>query len=173
MFGGVICVYLWSITDYVDGNIARFKKTTSRYGKFLDDFGGELIEVGTFLTIGLGLYRVPPTDALDPGVYLTAGSLAALARMLTSALYLKFHEIFPPSPASAEGPSDATQSKAWSRPVWIQRNATSASGILLPFLLIASVVGRLDSFVLFYGAVSVANFLLILAFLTRKASTHS
>ena len=40
---GVIFVNLWSITDYIDGNLGRYHQQSSLYGKFLDDFRGEIV----------------------------------------------------------------------------------------------------------------------------------
>lgn len=169
MFAGVVCVWIWSLMDYVDGNIARFSGTSSSYGKFLDDFGGVVIQVGTFYAIGLGLYRDPPKDLLDPGVYLVAGSLTSLTLLLSSALHLKFHAVF----SGAEQKSaDEPKAEGSSLLVWIYRNVTKTPGIVLPLMLLAAVLGRLDVFILFYAVVFVGSLLLNLVLLTRKASVQ-
>lgn len=47
-------VMLWLILDCVDGNIARFTRTGSNRGEFLDAMGGYTITAGIYLAIGYG-----------------------------------------------------------------------------------------------------------------------
>jgi|GEM_PF-4735018 len=47
-------ILLWLTLDCVDGNIARFTKTGSRQGEFLDAIGGYVITAGLYIGIGYG-----------------------------------------------------------------------------------------------------------------------
>jgi phosphatidylglycerophosphate synthase len=47
-------VMVWLVLDCVDGNIARFTRTGSNRGEFLDAMGGYTITAGIYLAIGYG-----------------------------------------------------------------------------------------------------------------------
>ncbi|MFV3410832.1 CDP-alcohol phosphatidyltransferase family protein [Pseudomonas nitroreducens] len=53
LVGGL--VMMWLILDCVDGNIARFTRTGSNRGEFLDAMGGYTITAGLYLAIGYGM----------------------------------------------------------------------------------------------------------------------
>jgi phosphatidylglycerophosphate synthase len=48
--------YAVDLLDSVDGIIARYSGTASRYGKYIDDLSGTLSTVLLFTSIGIGLY---------------------------------------------------------------------------------------------------------------------
>ena len=47
-------ILLWLVLDCVDGNIARFTRTGSLKGEFLDAIGGYIITAGLYVGIGYG-----------------------------------------------------------------------------------------------------------------------
>lgn len=53
---GYILVVLYSISDAVDGNIARTTKNVTLFGKYLDGIFGEIIDGMYFFCIGIGLF---------------------------------------------------------------------------------------------------------------------
>ena len=53
---GIIFVSLYSISDAVDGNVARTTQNVTLFGKYLDGLLGELIDGNYFFFLGIGLY---------------------------------------------------------------------------------------------------------------------
>lgn len=52
---GIILLFIFSLLDAVDGNIARTTGNVTYYGKFLDGLLGEIIEASYCLCLGLGI----------------------------------------------------------------------------------------------------------------------
>jgi hypothetical protein len=165
---GVLLVHGWYLADFVDGNLARWLKTPTRYGKFIDDFGGQLMESAIFFSLGVGLYRVPVynletvTGRFDPGVYLAAGGLTALWIPLMFAITVKYRDLFDPA-RPLEGGPDAPSGEA--RPglgalvLRGHRNLASFMGLVMPILTITALLHATDLFVLLYCAVHGGTFL--------------
>jgi len=53
---GIILVCLYSVSDAVDGNIARTTQNVTLFGKYLDGLLGDIIDGSYFFFLGLGLY---------------------------------------------------------------------------------------------------------------------
>ena len=53
---GLLLVILWSISDAVDGNVARTTQNVTLFGKYLDGLIGELIDGSYLFFLGIGLY---------------------------------------------------------------------------------------------------------------------
>jgi hypothetical protein len=164
---GVLLVHFWALADCVDGNIARYHARASSYGRFIDDFGGELVEVGLFTSVGIGLYQTSggPLEALwsvisgqgdlhlDRGVYLAAGGLASLTVTLTKLVHLRFEMLFTTqheSSASIPEPSNGSEARKDSMVLRAYMNIISYNGIVLPFVSLAALIGALDVFAVFY-----------------------
>jgi phosphatidylglycerophosphate synthase len=175
MLAGVILINLWSLTDYIDGNLARYFNQSSVYGRFLDQFGGITVEVGMFLCAGIGVYHRPVDSlglGLEAGVWLISGALAALAMALNTAMGFVFRTLFmAPQPASAPRPVE-NLGGVKGLALYVYRNVGDVSGVVLPLLLLAALVDAMDVFVLFYAAVNVASFLATAALFVRRGSAH-
>ena len=50
---GAILMQFWLILDKVDGVIARYRKTVTRFGEFLEEFDGTIIAALFFSSIGI------------------------------------------------------------------------------------------------------------------------
>ena len=55
---GILLMALYSISDAVDGNIARTTGNVTLFGKYLDGILGDLIDGSYFFFLGIGLYCV-------------------------------------------------------------------------------------------------------------------
>lgn len=53
---GIVFICLYSISDAVDGNVARTTQDVTLFGKYLDGLLGELIDGSYFFFLGIGLY---------------------------------------------------------------------------------------------------------------------
>jgi len=54
---GAILLQMSAIVDCVDGDLARVLFKESRLGKWLDIIGDQVVHIGVFICIGIGLYR--------------------------------------------------------------------------------------------------------------------
>ena len=53
---GIIFIILYSLSDAVDGNVARTTKNVTLFGKYLDGIIGSLIDGNYFFFLGIGMY---------------------------------------------------------------------------------------------------------------------
>lgn len=73
MIIGAISLHFWVIFDCVDGEIARYKKTMSTSGKYLEDMNHYIVFPFTFFTISVGLSKI-----FENVFILIVGSIASL-----------------------------------------------------------------------------------------------
>jgi len=59
VLSGAILMQVWLILDSVDGNIARYKKTFTSFGKFLEELDGAIIAALFFSSIGVAASKIP------------------------------------------------------------------------------------------------------------------
>lgn len=53
---GIVLISLYSVSDAIDGNIARTTQNVTLYGVYLDGLLGDLIDGNYFFFLGIGLY---------------------------------------------------------------------------------------------------------------------
>lgn len=77
-------VYLANLLDFIDGNIARVKKFTNHYGKFLDGYLGTSYQIWLPLSIGLSLANTTDVNmlGLNPIQFLLIGSTSSILLLL-------------------------------------------------------------------------------------------
>ncbi len=78
---GAVLVNLYSLLDYVDGNVARYNNTTSRFGALFDVIAGFTVCALSFLAVGIGIFR-------NPQIALAGQSFAFLSDEATRYLFL-------------------------------------------------------------------------------------
>ncbi|MEX2600149.1 MAG: CDP-alcohol phosphatidyltransferase family protein [Balneolaceae bacterium] len=54
---GALCINIWYVLDFVDGNVARYRGESSVFGAFLDSFIGTLYHVFLPLSVAILLTR--------------------------------------------------------------------------------------------------------------------
>lgn len=155
---GVALLNIWLVLDFVDGNIARYEKTCSRYGEFIDAMGAFLAHLSCFAA-GVGFYISRSSLLLSSfewpsetyaAAILVVGSVASLAAIWIRLVYQKFKNVFP---AADFGKHDVlnvrkTNSVA-SMLLHIGHNLVNLSGLLLPVFLLAVVFRLTDVFLVF------------------------
>ena len=88
---GVILVPIWHIFDCVDGNIARYTKTSSDFGSAVDAICGYYI--GSFLPLALGIagYNSGTTFlGISPVIYIIMGALGSISEPLMRLIHQKY-----------------------------------------------------------------------------------
>jgi len=73
-FAGVLFLQLWYYLDHVDGQIARYRKTASLTGRFLDFLTHHIVHTALFLSFGF--YGYAASGAV---LFIIWGCIAALA----------------------------------------------------------------------------------------------
>jgi len=157
---GALLVNFWIILDCVDGNIARYKETSSDYGEFIDALGGYLLNAILFLSVGTGAFRYPESSFsfinrifagnLDETVLLVLGAWSSLAVIFSRLILHKFLNIF--SKVGGENKLEIESSKGSPFLIYlIAHNIVSFSGFLMPILFIAVIFKLLGMFVFFYA----------------------
>lgn len=58
LVGGIL-IQIWLILDKTDGIIARFQKTTNKFGEFFEELNGEIISALFFSSIGIAASKFP------------------------------------------------------------------------------------------------------------------
>jgi len=158
---GALLVNFWIILDCVDGNIARYKETSSDYGEFIDALGGYLLNAILFLFVGIGAFRNPESSFkfanrifagnLDKTILVILGAWGSLAVIFSRLIFHKFMNIFSQA-KNAETKSEIEFSKGSQRVVYlIAHNIVSFSGFLLPILFMAVIFRLLAMFVFLYA----------------------
>lgn len=158
---GALLVNFWIILDCVDGNIARYKETSSDYGEFIDALGGYLLNAILFLSVGIGAFRNPESSFkfanrifagnLDKTILVILGAWGSLAVIFSRLIFHKFMNIFSQA-KNAETKSEIEFSKGSQRVVFlIAHNIVSFSGFLLPILFMAVIFRLLAMFVFLYA----------------------
>lgn len=69
---GVLLLQLWYYLDHVDGQIARYRKTASLTGRFLDFLTHHAVHVALFFTLGFYCYAVTASSFFIVWCFLSA-----------------------------------------------------------------------------------------------------
>jgi phosphatidylglycerophosphate synthase len=155
---GALLINAWLVIDCVDGNIARYTRTTSAFGGFADAVSGYVVLGTVCFSAGLGAFAEPSQTLAgqwlgwgraDMVFTIVAGAWASLAALWIRLVYQKWSNTFP----NAGGRHDLMPSEEGSAPSLLTRtarfgnNLLNISGLLLPLLLLAVLLGALDVFV--------------------------
>jgi len=177
---GSVLINLWFLLDQVDGNIARFRQNPTTYGAFVDGLGAHLMYAALFSAVGLAVFRQQDINPyafgrclrtrglhIDRVVYLVCGHLTALAltlRTVVSYKYALFTSEVTGGKASHSGKvtgSEKERGMLTRIAYWLNNNILVLAGFILPFCFLASVVGWLDIYLVFYGAASLLSLVVI------------
>ncbi|MHC4278082.1 MAG: CDP-alcohol phosphatidyltransferase family protein [Planctomycetota bacterium] len=85
---GVMVLYASTILDLSDGEVARLKLTSSRYGAFLDTISDGTVFGGVLFCTALAIHR----DSGMPHI-VTVGAIAAVVVFTCSNLYFYLHDV--------------------------------------------------------------------------------
>ncbi|MFC1789842.1 CDP-alcohol phosphatidyltransferase family protein [Patescibacteria group bacterium] len=85
--GGML-MQIWLILDKTDGMVARFKKTTTKLGEFLEELNGSLTAILFFTSIGFAASKLP---GFLPDFLKISPSLFIILSILTSFFVILRH----------------------------------------------------------------------------------
>ena len=146
-------LFLWSIADCVDGNIARIKKTTGVSGELWDAVAGYTAMSCLFINSGILAYQ----DAaplikfpIEPAYYILLGSLSAVVSLLPRVLIHKKTTLT----QSRETAANFKDRTSFSFSNIVVTNVMSITGVAL-FALLFSILLRMENiYVIFYFSVN-------------------
>jgi len=156
---GVFLLHLYSVGDCVDGNIARFNKTVSKLGSFIDTLSGYIIFNLVLLGISFGVYFYPESSVLlnytrlNIKIFPIIGSWVALSYNLTRLISKEYKIIVKLN----------NEKIAISKKEWFLRQFFGMGGFFLPLLILASLFNFLDLLIVFIGLVNTLALFVIIA----------
>lgn len=138
---GAVLFNIYALMDCVDGHVARVKQEASKYGGWLDAFGGYTAYTCVLLSVGNAAQHLEQAAQLMPGGlnFIILGSLGAAANLLIRAEYQNYKNL--------KGEEAANQ-------VRIQKKFGANLGItgfLMPAVLVCVITGTLHWLILLYS----------------------
>lgn len=175
MIVGALLINLYDLLDHVDGNIARYNKSTSNYGKFIDSLTGACMTVLIFISAGVGVfnhYDSSPNSLLhlfsslgiDKTLFPFLGLGISLAYVLPRYLAGEFLRASPL--AEQEKAVGTLKGKAFSH-ILYKIGYNIILGFHMPLLLLFTIFGVLSIFVLFYAFLFACAFVIQMIWLLR------
>ena len=176
---GAGLINAWLLLDCVDGNIARYQKTSSAYGAFLDTMGGYGAYALVFLAAGIGADNRAgdlegmtfwSDDAVDGAVWVALGAWTSIAALWTRLVFQKFKNTFGTELRRYHLIEGAAR-QSWARRVaGIGNNVLNVSGGALVLLFVATLFRALDVFLLLAALGTTTVLVLTFARLLRRAA---
>lgn len=144
--GGIVLLFVFSVLDCADGNMARARNKANPWGSWTDAVGGYIAYTAALL--GLGMAAEQGSHA--GGLYILLGGIAASANMLMRAsVHLKkLTQLSLDLDRSDPSVPNAANSGAEKR---LSENL-GVTGILVPAFALGYVFDRLDWVLYFYTA---------------------
>jgi len=172
VFLGAILMQVWLIIDKVDGVIARYKKTITRFGEFLEEFDGAVIAALFFSSIGVAASKLPGflpfSLQFSPHLLIILGVLTSFFVIFRHLIFRHFEAVFPRGKESEGGHSFGS-----GRLAIFYKMAVKFLGIYSlaqPFLILAIIFNFLGLYTLVYFIIQGVAMLASVSFLVYKAS---
>lgn len=178
---GAGLINAWLLLDCVDGNIARYQKTSSAYGGFLDTMGGYGAYALVFFAAGIGAWTRPgdlggltfwsENAAVDGSVWIAFGAWTSIAALWTRLVFQKFKNCFGGTELRRYHLIEGPVGQSWARKVMgVGHNLLNVSGGAFVLLFVATLFGALDLFLLLAALGTTAVLVLTFASLLRRAA---
>ena len=152
---GTALLNIWLILDFVDGNIARYEKSCSRFGELIDALGAYVAHL-SFFAAGVGFYVSRDSLLLSrfelpaegySAVILILGAIASLAAIWIRLIYQKFKNTFPTLNYEKSDVLAVRHTESISAVLMnLGHNLFNLSGFLLPVFFLAVPLRLLDVF---------------------------
>lgn len=168
---GVVLIEFWLVLDCVDGNIARVKKQSTEYGKFVDALSGYYVTGFVFVGMGVAAYN---TSTIFPKYnmwYLVLAGITAVAGLLSRIIHQKYTYASMIISGSTELIPEKEVSNKKSMQYLRSRidKEIGISGLFMPILIIACAFHLYDLMTLFYFVFQGVGLLAVTAYYSLKA----
>jgi phosphatidylglycerophosphate synthase len=175
---GAILASLYLLLDCVDGNIARYTKSESALGKFIDATGSYVVSAFLFMSLGVGVYTNPDSCFLlrvsgsiplwlKKDVYLAAGFWSSFSYVLARLISLRYKTMLGLSEHDNKG-SNTQADKLCRIGTMALKNIFGVAGFFVPLLLLAVAFALLDLLTIFYAGVNTAALVSVVIESTMK-----
>lgn len=177
---GALLINVWALFDYVDGNVARYNDSCSKYGEFIDALSGYTICALLFLSAGVGVYNSTgfPSNSItqaflgifvDNNVFLILGAWASLLFTLSFLITAKFGRIFSLDPINFFSPEKTRSKKDLYGFLYkMGYEVCNLTGLIMPILFLATTLRFLSVFVFLYSLIATSAFITLGAQIMRK-----
>ncbi len=142
-----IFILIWLILDHVDGNLARYYKTQSLFGDFLDSLVCYI--VFAFIPISISHSLANDNHSLDIKELYILGWMFSIGFILSRLIYQKFKQI--DNKKYKNVLSGSNRNSLLHKSFYFVNNLFNPSGMLVPFLVLSSIFRQLELFLIFYG----------------------
>ncbi len=183
ILSGAILMQVWLIFDKVDGVIARYKKTTSKFGEFLEEVDGAVIATLFFSSTGVAASKLPGFlpffSQLPSHLFIILGILTSFFVIFRHLVFRHFEAVFLKShnrEISLRGMEKGIKSESLftlGRLSTFYKMAIKFLGIYSlaqPLLILAIIFNFLGLYTLVYFIIQGAAMLANVSFLTYRAS---
>lgn len=179
---GALMINLGFALDCVDGNIARYRKSFTRYGEFIDALVGYIVAAFLFMSLGIGAFVDPESSSLlgraeifpiiNRDLFLFAGLWSSLSYVLARLGSLRYKTMFAHS-LNDDSTNVVISNRFLKIILAVIRNIFGPSGLFMPLLLFALVFKFLGLIVLLYAVVNTIGLILIVIKTTMRAFAAS
>ncbi len=152
-----------ALLDCIDGNIARARGETGPGGEWIDALSGYIVYALLPVSLGVHLNLNNPYEIL-PGLWILIGSITSISNLFLRLLHQKFLNSIP-NRSSQKGLKE--QGSMFSR----FSSEIGLVGWMMPALLIASLTGILEIYLIIYCFLYVISSVAVTLVLARKVTT--
>jgi phosphatidylglycerophosphate synthase len=146
---GIALMQIWLILDKTDGLVARARKTTSRFGEFMEEFNGSLIAVLFFASAGMAASGIPGVlnFYIPQKFFILLGLATSLFAAFRHLIFCHFAAIFP---EVKEAGNNSLGSGRLSALYNFSVKFTGVYSLAQPIFLLAAIFGFLGLYTLAY-----------------------
>ena len=168
---GIILIELWMILDCVDGNVARFNKTTGPMGEFMDAESGYVISAFLYFSIGVASFFTASFENVPKETWLVLGAIASISNILPRLIHQKY--LVSQLKLAGRGTDTHSESVKKESAFQVIRKRVGKdfglSGICMPWLIISFFSNSFVYMVLFYAIFSVGALIVTIVMYSYKA----
>lgn len=158
---------IWLLLDTVDGNIARFNNSSSKFGELIDWFSGMIASAIFPISVGIGLFLFDSTENLILGNYLSE------LQIIIYSLVYSFSAIFTSlTSLRAKKTFESANHNYYKKDLAVNKAILFSKAILsfnLPLFLLSTLTNSIMLWLIFYAFINFLNFIGIIIFSFIKA----
>lgn len=149
---GAALVNIAFLLDVMDGNVARYSSSSTRYGDYLDRMASAIIIPLMFIAVGVGVFNYPDPYLnslsqsflgvdVDRNIYLVLGLLIALLNIFSFLVSANLWAVFSYKPIDFYRPEARHGVSLWGI---IHKVGLGVNSLIWPLLLVAAVTKSLS-----------------------------
>jgi len=172
---GTILLELWLVLDSVDGNVARYRKTPTLLGKFLEEVDGAMMSALFFTSIGFAASKIPgflPKFLNFPFyIFIILGILTSFLVIFRHLITVHYNYIF--SDSKQYSPEDTFNKSSISFLYNIAIKFLGIYSLAQPLLIIAAMFNFLGIYTIVYFSMHLMVTIGTISLLFSKAKKQS